>query len=94
MIDAKTIKVTILKKMVQKCMKELLKEIQSNSIKEKPKKPRKPKKKESKKKLTDKVPKPKKEKKPPAPLPIEENLSESAQKRRYEANMKVLARNS
>jgi len=63
MIDAKTIKVTILKKMVQKCMKELLKEIQSNSIKEKPKKPRKPKKKESKKKLTDKVPKPKKEKK-------------------------------
>ena len=38
--------------------------------------------------------KPKKEKTPPAPLPIEENLSESAQKRRYEANMKVLARNA
>jgi len=42
------------------------------------------------KKNTTKIPKPKKER---IPVPIIENLGESAQIRRNEANLKVLARN-
>ena len=92
-MESRNIKLSVAKKLIQQFTKELMKELKSNSEKESVKKKHTIKKKKTtskQKKNTTKIPKPKKER---IPVPIIENLSESAQIRRNEANLKVLARN-